>query len=119
MPRVCPGMLALMNSTAGWALALAVAASPVTESKTCQRLDTAYQASVDVTADALRHYRQCVSERGEAGACGIEFSNFRTAQEELQASFSSYAKACGSTAVQLRRRDPQALAFSRPVRDGS
>jgi len=105
-------MLSSISTPAGWVLALAIAASPVTESKTCQKLDTAYRASVGVTADALRHYRQCVSERSEPSACGIEYADFRTAQEELEASFSSYAKACGSTVVQSGKRDPEALAFS-------
>lgn len=111
-------MLSSITTTAGWVLALAVAASPVTGSKTCQKLDTAYQASVGVTADALRHYEQCVSKKGEPSACGIEYSDFRTAQEELQASFSSYAKACGSMMVRSRNRDPEALALSTPIRGG-
>src|SRR5262249_13903540 len=105
-------MLSSISSTAGWVMAFAIAASPVTESKTCQKLDPLYQSSVGVTADALRHYRECVSERGKQGACGIEYADFRTAQEELQASFSSYAKACGSTVVQSGKRDPEALPLS-------
>ena len=105
-------MLSSISTKAGWVFALAIVGSPITQSKTCQKLDTAYQASVGVTADALRHYRQCVSESGEASACGMEFADFRTAQEELQASFDSYAKACSSTMVQLGRGDPERFAFS-------
>jgi len=111
-------MLSSITTAAGGLLALAIAASPVTESKTCRTLDTAYRASLDVTADALHHYRQCVSARAAPDACGMEFSNFRTAQEELEASFSSYAKACGSTMVRSRKRDSEALALGGTIRGG-
>jgi hypothetical protein len=112
-------MLSSIVTTAGWVLALAVAASPVTKSKTCEKLDTAYRASLDVTVDARRHYQQCVSQRAARSACEPESFDFRAAQEELEASFSSYAKTCGSTVVQSGRRDSEALALRSAIRGGT
>jgi len=109
---VCEGIVSLISTAAGWFFALAIAASPPAETKTCQKLDTAYREHLDVTADALRHYQQCLSVKAAPGACGVELSDFQTAQESLQASFSSYAKTCGSTFVRSGKGDPRTLAFS-------
>ena len=105
----------MIGSTAailGWVLTVAIAAAPVAGTKTCQTFDAAYRADLDVTADAVRHYQSCLSEATTKDACSNELSDLRTAQETLQASFSTYARTCASTLVRSAEGDPISLALS-------
>jgi hypothetical protein len=89
----------MAGATAAWVLTIGIAAAATIPTKTCQRFDAVYRANLDVTADALRQYRQCVTVKTAPDACSTEFSHLLTAQEFLEATFSSYATACGSTVV--------------------
>jgi hypothetical protein len=88
---------------------------PIAGSKTCQNFDAAYRANLDVMADAVRHYQSCLSGATTEDACSSELSDLRGAQETLQASFSTYARACASTLVRSDERDPISLALNGPL----
>lgn len=93
-------------------LLLFAAASGSDGETTCHKLSALYRANVDATADALRLYKGCVQSRSGADACALQFWDFRSAQEGLQASFASFAKACGA-ALALRGENPHASTADR------
>jgi hypothetical protein len=108
----------MIGSTAaisGLILTAAIAAAPAAGTKTCRNFDAAYRANLDLTADAVRHYQSCLSRTTTQDACSSELSDLRTAQEILQASFSTYARACASTLVRRDERYPISLALNDPV----
>jgi DNA-binding transcriptional regulator YiaG len=108
-------MMRLAAAILGSTLTVAFAAAPAAGSKTCRNFDAAYRANLDLTADAVRHYQSCLSQTTAQDACSSELSDLRTAQEILQASFSTYAKACASTLVRWDERHPISLALNDPV----
>src|SRR5512133_2757863 len=108
----------MVGSTAailGWILMITLAAVPAAETKTCRNFDAAYRANLDLTADAVRHYQSCLSQTTTEDACSGELSDLRTAQEILQASFSTYARACASTLVRWEKRYPISVALNDSV----
>ena len=89
-------MMLAIGAAAASFLTIFAAAAGGSDGGTCRKLDARYQANVSTAADALRAYQACVGTKPGTHACSAEFWEFGTAQETLQAAFSSYTKACGS-----------------------